>query len=161
VIVKTQGRTPTNEVIQESAQFAASYSRAWGSLLAAVDVYWVKPSQLSKSSPSGQYLEKGAFIIQSPKNYIRQVPLRLAIGLQKTDERLRVIGGPVEAVRKQTGIFVEIAPGGESSAKLAKQLRHLLSERALEDQETARKMRIEEIQQFIPMGKGTIITGKK
>lgn len=131
-------------------------------MLGAVDVYWVKPSQVSKSSPSGQYLEKGAFIIQSPKNYVRQVPLRLAIGLQKTDERFRVIGGPVEAVRKQTGVFIEIAPGGESSAKLAKQLRHLLSKRARkEDQETIQKVRIEEIQQFIPMGKGTIITGKK
>jgi hypothetical protein len=73
-----------------------------------------------------------------------------------------VIGGPIEAVRKQTGVFVEIAPGGESSARLAKQLRYLLSERALkEDQETVRKVRIEEIQQFIPMGKGTIITGRK
>lgn len=162
VVVKSQGKTPTNEVIQEAAQFAASYSRAWGALLGAVDVYWVKPSKVSKSSPSGQYLEKGAFIIQSPKNYVRQVPLRLAIGLQKTDERFRVIGGPVEAVRKQTGVFIEIAPGGESSAKLAKQLRHLLSKRARkEDQETIQKVRIEEIQQFIPMGKGTIITGKK
>jgi hypothetical protein len=117
---------------------------------------------VSKSSPSGQYIEKGAFIIQSPKNYVRQVPLRLAIGLQKTDERFRVIGGPIEAVRRQTGVAVEIAPGDESSARLAKQLRHSLSERARkEDQETVRKVRIEEIQQFIPMGKGTIATGKK
>jgi hypothetical protein len=88
--------------------------------------------------------------------------LRLAIGLKKTDARFRVIGGPIEAVRKQTGVFVEIAPGDEASAKLAKQLRHLLSQRASkEDQEAARKVRIEEIQQFIPMGKGVIITGKK
>jgi predicted ribosome quality control (RQC) complex YloA/Tae2 family protein len=162
VVVKTQGRTPTNEVIQEAAQLGASYSRAWGASLGAVDVYWVTPSQISKSSPSGQYLEKGAFIIQGPKNYVKQVPLRLAIGVQKTEDRFRVIGGPIAAVRKQTEVLVEIAPGGQPSARLAKQLRHLLAERASrEDREAIRKARIEEIQQFIPMGKGTIVEKKK
>jgi len=45
VVVKTEGKTPTEQVIQEAAQFAASYSKAWREKLGAIDVYWVYPNQ--------------------------------------------------------------------------------------------------------------------
>jgi len=162
VIIKTESKPPTAEVIQEAAMLAASYSRAWREMLGAVDVFWVHPNQVSKRAPTGQYVEKGAFIIQGAKNYVRKVPLRVAIGLQRIGEQLRVIGGPTEAIRKHTGIYVEIVPGNEPSAKLAKQLRRLFSERVeKKDRESVLKVPIEEIQQFIPLGKGAVFTGKK
>ncbi len=162
VVVKTEGKTPTEQVIQEAAQFAASYSRAWREKLGAIDAYWVYPNQLSKTTPSGQYVEKGAFMIQGSRNYIRRSPLRIAVGVQKRDQQLRVIGGPLEAIRKHANTYVELAPGDETSAILAKQIRRLLCERAdREDRERISRIRIEEIQQFIPLGRGAILTAAK
>jgi len=162
VVVKTEGKAPAQQVIHEAAQFAAFYSKAWREKFGAVDVYWVYPNQLSKTAPSGQYIGKGAFIIKGTKNYIRGVPLRAALGIQKSGEQLRVIGGPIEAVQKHTNVYVEVVPGDEPSAKLARRIRHLMYEKAAqEDRERISKIRVEEIQQFIPMGKGTILLAKK
>jgi len=162
VVVKTEGKSATEQVIKEAAEFAASYSRAWREKLGTLDVYWIRPDQVSKTAPSGQYLAKGAFVIKGTKNYVRRVPLRVALGTQKTDEQLRVTGGPVEAIRKHTNAYVDIVPGDEPSAKLAKRIRSLLFQKvAQEDRERISKISIEEIQQFIPLGKGSISTAKR
>jgi len=157
VVVKTQGKTPSEQVIQEAAQFAASYSRAWREMLSAVDVYWVHPNQVSKTPPHGQYLQKGAFIIQGVKNYVRGTLLRVGIGVQMKDEQLAVIGGPARTISKQTNLYVEIVPGRQASSALAKQIRSLLVEKAPKNwREKILAVPNEELQGFVPFGKGEV-----
>ncbi|HDQ07137.1 MAG TPA: fibronectin-binding domain-containing protein, partial [Candidatus Bathyarchaeota archaeon] len=74
VLIKTEGKTAPEQTINEAAQLAASYSRAWGEMLSAVNVYWVNPEQVSKTPPSGQFLKKGSFMISGSKNFVRGVP---------------------------------------------------------------------------------------
>ena len=157
VLIKTGGKTPPERTIRESAQLAASYSRAWREMLSAVDVYWITPEQVNKSPPSGQYLKKGAFMIRGSKNFVRGVPLRVAIGVKMKEEQTVIVGGAVEAIANQTNVYVELIPGEQKSSGLAKQIRRLLAERASK----ALKKRIleiplEEIQGFIPLGRGKI-----
>jgi predicted ribosome quality control (RQC) complex YloA/Tae2 family protein len=157
VLIKTEGKTPPEQTMMESAQFAASYSRAWKEMFGAIDVYWVSPRQVSKSPPSGQYLKKGAFMIHGSKNYVRSVPLGVAVGVKMEENQLRVIGGPVEAISKQTNNFVEIVPGKRSSSELAKQIRRLLAEKAPKTLEKrVLEIPLEEIQRFIPSGRGAV-----
>jgi predicted ribosome quality control (RQC) complex YloA/Tae2 family protein len=161
VLIKAKGETPSERTIRETAQLAASYSRAWRETLSAVDVYWVTPEQVNKSPPSGQYLKKGAFMIHGSKNYVRGVPLRVAIGIKPEEGRMMVVGGPVEAIINQTNLYVEIVPGEQKSSELARQVRRLLAEKA----STALKKEIlevpiEEIQTFIPLGKGMVKAAK-
>jgi len=157
VLIKTGGEPPPQHVMMESAQLAASYSRAWKEMLSAVDVYWFYPEQVSKSPPSGQYLKKGAFIIRGSKNFVRNVPLRVTVGVEIKEEAPMIIGGPVEAVSKQTSTYVEIVPGKQSSGKLAKEIRRRLAEKAPKASEkTILKIPLEEIQKFIPSGRGAI-----
>jgi predicted ribosome quality control (RQC) complex YloA/Tae2 family protein len=157
VVIKTEGKALPEQTILEAAQLAASYSKAWREMLHAVDVYWVHPDQLSKSPPSGQYLEKGAFIILGKKNHIKSVPLRVAIGAVTKENHVLIIGGPTEAVRKQTNNLVEVIPGGEKSSLLAKRVRKLLMEKAFKEQKMpASEISIQEIQSFVPYGKGEI-----
>ncbi len=157
VLIKTQGETPTEQSLKEAAQFAGSYSRAWKEALAAIDVYWISPPQVSQSPPSGQYLPRGSFMIYGTKNYVKNVPLEVAIGIKKQKEQLRVIGGPPDAIAKQTSLYVRIAPGRESSGKLAKQIRAILAKRASDDdRRRVSKIGLEEIQRFIPAGLGAI-----
>ena len=157
VLIKTEGKTPPEQTMVESAQFAASYSRAWKEMFGAIDVYWVSPRQVSKSPPSGQYLKKGAFMIHGSKNYVRSVPLGVAVGVMMENNQLRVIGGPVEAISKQTSNFVEIVPGKRSSSELAKQIRRLLAKEVPKTLEKrVLEIPLEEIQRFIPSGRGAL-----
>lgn len=122
-----------------------------------VDVYWVKPEQVSKSPPSGQYLQKGAFMIKGTKNYVRNVPLQIAIGIEIEEGHVKVIGGPVEAIAKQASAYVSIVRGKLTSSKLAKQIRFLLAKKASELlQKAILEIPLEEIQKFIPLGEGEI-----
>ena len=155
VLVKTEGKTPPEQTIKESAQLAASYSRAWRDMLRAVDVYWVNPEQVKKSPPTGQYLKKGAFRIHGAKNFVRGAHLQVAVGIKINEKETMVVGGPVEAIANKTKIYVEIVPGEQKSSKLAKRIRQILAEKVSKAlKERILKIPIEEIQVFIPLGKG-------
>jgi len=157
VLVKTEGKKPTDQTIREAAQLAASYSSAWREMLGTVDVYWVSPKQVSKSPPPSQYLKKGSFVIHGLKNFIRHVPLHTAIGIKVENEHPTVVGGPPEAIMKQTNVYIKIVPGNQTSSELAEQIRNLLAKQVHQDmQRRIFEIPLEEIQRFIPLGKGTI-----
>jgi len=155
VLIKTGGKTTPEQTINEAAQLAASYSRAWREMLSAVNVYWVNPDQVSKTPPSGQFLKKGSFMISGSKNFVRGVPLRVAVGLKVDVDEMVVVGGPVDAIVNQTEVYVEIVPGDQKSSQLAKQIRHQLSKKVSEDlKRRVTQIRLEEFQRFIPLGRG-------
>ncbi len=157
VLIKTGGKEPPEQTLKESAQLAASYSRAWREMLSSVNVYWFSPEQVSKAPPTGQYLKKGAFMIRGSKNYIRNVPLQIAIGIKTKDEHPMVIGGPVEAIAKQAEVYVKLVPGRQKSGSLAKRIRAVLVRRSRE--ELRRRILdtpLERIQRFIPLGRGAL-----
>lgn len=157
-VIKCEGKTPGEATVKEAAIAAASYSKAWSLGLGAVDVYWVKPNQISKKPPSGQYIEKGMFMIYGSRNYIRGVELKLSIGVIKENEELKIICGPSSAVNKKALAFVEIAPGEFKSKELAKQVIQRLFEKAPEKiKDKIKSLNLAEIQNLIPGGKGKII----
>ena len=158
VTVKTEGKRVPEQTKVEAAKAAASYSRAWKESLGAIDVYYVRPEQLSKRPPTGQYIPTGAFVIRGKKSYAKGVGLGLAIGVKVEEGNVVVLGGPKSAVKTHTPIFVEIAPGGLASGELARRVRVALAKKAPE--ELSKKIastRLETIQSFIPAGKGRII----
>ncbi len=161
VIIKAEGRMPRQQSIVEAAQLAASHSRAWRAKLSAIDVYWIHPEQVSKTPPTGQYLKKGAFMIRGKKNYVRKTKLQLAIGVDFKKTSYTVIGGPKEAVENKTDIYVEIVPGDLSSGKLARKIKQAMSQKASEaHKKTVASIPLEEIQAFIPFGRGSMLTDK-
>ena len=82
--------------------------------------------------------------------------MAVAIGVQIEDPA-RIIGGPPEAISKHTKIYVIIVPGEHKSSQLAKQIRRVLAEKAPKDwRKQILDTPLEEIQSFIPSGKGNI-----
>ncbi|MEM1674602.1 MAG: ribosome rescue protein RqcH [Candidatus Bathyarchaeia archaeon] len=156
-LIKTYGKEPGEETMFEAAQFTASYSRAWREKFRAIDVYWVKPEQVSKTPPSGQYLPMGSFMIYGARNYVKNVPLEVAIGVKMKNGELKIIGGPLSAISKQTKIYVRIVPGNMTSGKLAKIIRGKLASMVPpEERKTILRIPLEDIQAFIPLGHGEI-----
>lgn len=155
VLIKTEGKTVSEKTVNEAAQLAASYSRAWKENISAVNVYWIHPEQVNKTPPSGQSLKKGSFMIHGTKNFVRGVTLHVAIGIKIDNEEIMVIGGPVEAIANQTKAYVEIVQGAQKSSQLAKQIRHQLSKKVPDDlKRSVTAIPLEEIQRFIPLGRG-------
>ncbi|MCX8204338.1 MAG: ribosome rescue protein RqcH [Candidatus Nezhaarchaeota archaeon] len=145
VVVVKQGVKAAEEDLREAAQFAVAYSRAWREGRLQGDAYWVWPSQVSKTPPSGEYLPRGAFMVRGERNYLRGVPLELAVGI---DGEGRVIGGPAVPVAKRAKRYVVLAPGHTSPSSLAKEVAAKLE---------LPQSRVEEVSRFMPPGPSRII----
>jgi len=161
VVVKTEGKTPSEQCLREAAEFAAAHSRGWREGFAAVDVYWVKPNQLSKAGAPGEYVPRGAFAVHGSRNWMRNTPLKIAIGVlfqEETDEPT-FIGGPVDSVKAKTETFTVLVPGETSGKQLLKQVLQTLAAKApKEKREKILKTSTEQIRELIPYCKGRITT---
>ena len=161
-LLKTEGKAPPEESIEEAAVLGAVYSRAWKAKFSAIDMFWVHPNQLSKSPPSGGYLAKGAFMVSGKKNFIKKVPLRLAVGIDVKAIPPALVIGAKNSVNNRTNILIEIVPGDLPSQKLARQILQELRNRVeKERRKTVSAVSIQDIQTCIPFGNGRIAKSEK
>ncbi len=125
-----------NSTIKEAADFVASYSRAWKENWGYVDVFYIKPEQISKSPPPGEFLPKGSFMISGKKNFIKNSKTELAMGLDLVEIKdnknneieliyPKLIYGPTDVINRKFNQYIVIIPSktGMSKGKLAKEIK--------------------------------------
>ncbi len=152
-VVKTKGIQPKPETLREAAQACVSYSRLWKEGIRSGDAYWVRPEQVTKTAPPGEYLTKGAFMIRGTRNYIRGVELGLAVGLTLHDGKPRVMAGPPSAVKSRCNVYTGIRQGRESPAEAARRILKILGAKAAESlQEELRRLTIDDVIRLLPSG---------
>ena len=158
VVVKTEAKEPSERCLREAGEFAAAFSRAWREGFGSVDVYWVKPEQLSKGGPSGESVGHGAFVVRGQRNWMRGLRLELAVGIVvDANGTIQFVGGPVEAVKAKTEAYVTIVPGDLTGKELLKLvLKALASKVSKEMRGKISKASIEELRDYIPFSKGRI-----
>jgi predicted ribosome quality control (RQC) complex YloA/Tae2 family protein len=128
VIVKSEGKDVPQTTIEEAAQFAACYSKAWKAGFASTDVYWVYGGQVSKTPPPGEYLSKGSFMVRGSKSYLRGVELKLAVGLVVQDGEVFVVSGPPSAIARGAVVYVTLVPGDGEKGRVAKRIAKIFNE---------------------------------
>lgn len=139
-VILKNGREASEQERLEAAQFAACFSKAWGSGFSYVDVYSATPEQLTKYS-SGEYVAKGAVVVKGEKEWYRRTPLKLRVGL---DEKGRVAVVPAfSKIKLKNEIF--LVPGKEEKGQVAKKLANILN------------VHPDELLQVLPSGKTTIV----
>lgn len=116
------GAKASEATLREACEFALAYSKAWSAGLASGSAYWVLPEQVSKHAESGEYLPRGAFVIRGKRNYLPDLPLRIAIGEVDVEGHRKVMGGPVSAVASHATRYVVLAPGREDREAVTKRL---------------------------------------
>lgn len=83
VIRNTQGR-PDDPIppstLSQAGTLAVTTSSAWESK-AVMAAWWVNAEQVSKTSPSGEYLATGSFAIRGQKNFLAPAQLILGFGI--------------------------------------------------------------------------------
>jgi predicted ribosome quality control (RQC) complex YloA/Tae2 family protein len=110
--------------INQSAQATVSFSRAWKEGLSVADAYWVLPSQVKKGAPTGQYLPKGAFVLEGKRNFVRNVELKLAIGITVLGiDKYAMICGPQAAILSKSYAYITLVPGGLDIVATAKKIK--------------------------------------
>ncbi|MFX1509680.1 MAG: ribosome rescue protein RqcH [Promethearchaeota archaeon] len=123
VIAKTEGQKVTETELQEIATFAVSYSRAWKAGWSAADTYWVNSDQVSLSAPSGEFLPKGSVMVRGERNYVRNAPVEIAVGVIVEEGFPIIIAGPKPPIQGQTEVLVNLIPGRMKVSDAAKHLR--------------------------------------
>ncbi|MFX1395016.1 MAG: ribosome rescue protein RqcH [Promethearchaeota archaeon] len=137
VIKNPENKEIPERTILETAEFTASFSRAWKENWGVVDVFYVLPSQVSRSPPSGEYLPKGSFIITGKKKFVKNAKTELAIGLElielktESDENTKkyypkIFSGPKNVIMEQTenSIIINPSKNGLTKGKLAKEIKN-------------------------------------
>ncbi len=156
VVIKTEGKEPSEAALKEAAEAAASYSRAWRENAGTADAYWVKVDQLSKSGPSGESIPHGAFFVVGKRNWYKNTPLRVAVGVTLGEEP-EFVGGPIDSVKAKTKTYVVIQPGDYQGKELLQMvMRTLTAKLSKEQRERVGKTSIEQVREFIPYTKGAV-----
>ncbi|HYM39959.1 MAG TPA: ribosome rescue protein RqcH [Thermoplasmata archaeon] len=138
--VVKEGSKAGEVTLREACEFALAYSKAWSAGTASGSAYWVLPEQVSKQAESGEFLPRGAFVIRGKRNYVHDLPVRLAIGEVEVEGHRKIMGGPVSAVVSRSPKYVVLAPGKEDRERLAKRLAAVF------------EVPIEEIARILPAG---------
>lgn len=84
VIVKSKpgilGSPIPPSTLSQAGTLAVSTSSAWDAK-AKMSAWWVKPDQVSRTAPTGEYLTTGAFTIRGQKSYLPPAQLLLGFGV--------------------------------------------------------------------------------
>ncbi len=159
VLVKAGGREVPASTLEEAAQMAIAYSRAWKYGLGAATAICFRPEQAKKVGPHGEKLPKGTFYILGRKEYVRGVRPLLAIGAVRSDGRFKLTVGPVGAVASRAAAFVLVGPGDTPARELVREAVRELEARlgplALGKEE------LERAASGIPYGRGRLLRGSR
>lgn len=114
-VIKCEGKKPSNETLQETADATACFSRAWKLGMATTEVFHVSPEQVSKTAESGEYMAKGAFMIRGKVAYIKP-NMQLAVGLKDG----KIMCAAVNAVKKHCKKYFMLEQGEKKPSDIAK-----------------------------------------
>jgi len=141
---------------EEAAQFAVSYSSVWKAGQFAGDVYMVTPDQVSKTPESGEYIEKGSFVIRGDRTYYEDTPVGVAVGVQ-VEPQTRVVGGPPSAIEDRVVTSVRLEPGQYAQNDIAKRIYRAFRDRFADQSFLRRVASPDRIQEFCPNGGSRMI----
>ena len=109
-------------VLQEGAQIAVCWSRAWGSGGAAATAFHARSSQVSKTTETGESLSRGSFVVRGQRNWHRNIPLEMAIGLSIVNGVPLPLSGIPKTISRICKRWIKITPGREKKESIANKI---------------------------------------
>jgi predicted ribosome quality control (RQC) complex YloA/Tae2 family protein len=140
--------------LNEVAHATVCFSRAWRESMYGLNAYWVEPEQVKKAAPSGQFLTKGAFVIDGQRNYVNVSTLKLAVGLVKQNADYLISCGPPDAIKKNSICYVIIEPSGSQMVDTAKKIK---LEFIKMKEDVVKSLSIDEFVRVLPAGESHIL----
>ncbi len=146
VIKPKEGSNVSKKDLEEAAVMIASYSSAWRAGATNLDVYFIKPEQVTKTPPSGESLKKGAFYIEGKRDYIKNTPLGMYISITIEEEFANLKVTPYEP--KST--FFLIKPGSKKRDEIIRKINRAIA------QKYSVQVNDDYIDRLLPQGKSSL-----
>lgn len=108
--------------ISQAASMSLCWSRGWSGGGVHGTSYWVKPSQVSKTAQSGEFVAKGAFIVRGQRNWFRDLNVKLGLGLICINGIPLLLGGAPEMISALCDRWVEFSPGRTKKEQIANKI---------------------------------------
>ena len=140
--------------LNEVAHATVCFSRAWRETMYGLNAYWVEPDQVKKAAPSGQFLPKGAFVIDGQRNFVNVSTLKLAVGLIKQDLDYLITCGPPIPIKKNSVCYVIIEPSGTEMVDVAKKIKKEFSKIK---ENIVKEISVDEFVRVLPAGESHIV----
>lgn len=140
--------------LNEVAHATVCFSRAWREAMYGLNAYWVEPDQVKKAAASGQFLAKGAFVIEGKRNFVSISTLKLAVGLIKQNSDYLVTCGPPVPIKKNCECYVIIEPDGSDMVDAAKLIKKEFSKLK---GDIVKQISIDEFVRVLPAGESHIV----
>ena len=102
------GKPDMENSIYEVGQSVISFSKAWKEGLSSIKAYWVNKNQVKLSAPSGMSMGKGSFMIEGKRNYIKNLDVKLAVGIKIENQNMLILSGSPQAIKKNaiSGVII-------------------------------------------------------
>ncbi len=156
-----------SQSIIEVSQATVSFSRSWRDALSSSDAYWVYSSQLKKGAPTGQFLPKGSFVIEGKRNFVKNLEIKLAIGISFIDDRPLLIIGPYNTIKKRSICFRILLPSGLDVVKASKKIKADFVDYSIKNDfpknmvENLKSLSIDDIVRILPVGQCKLLPVEK
>lgn len=146
-ILKKAKSNSTKQDYEEAAQFLLCFSKQWKGGYGTGDAFYVDTEQVTKKAQSGEYMNKGSFMVYGNKNILKNIQLLIGIGIRK--EKINTedgeitfeepFSGSVSACKKYCeNRFVKIEPGHNKYKALNKEIQKRL------------KFKVDDLPKYIP-----------
>jgi hypothetical protein len=156
-----------SQSILEVSQATVSFSRSWRDALSSSDAYWVFSSQIKKGAPTGQFLPKGSFVIEGKRNFVKNLEIKLAIGLSFIDDKPLLIIGPYNAIKKRSICIRILLPSGLDVVKASKKIKADFVDYSIKNDfpktliEYLKSLSIDDIVRILPVGQCKLLPVEK
>lgn len=107
---------------KQAANMALIWSRGWTGGGGAGTSFWVKPGQVSKTAETGEFVAKGAFIVRGNRNWIKDLEMKMAIGLICINGIPLLLGGTNKIISSLCPRWAEIQPSLQKKEVLANKI---------------------------------------
>ena len=146
VIKPKEGKNVSKKDLEETAVMIASYSSAWRVGATNLDVYFIKPEQVTKTPPSGESLKKGAFYIEGKREYVKNAQLGIYISIEVNDELADLKVTPYEP----GSTFFLIKPGSKKRDEVIRKINRAIA------QKYSVQVNEDYIDRLLPQGKSSV-----
>jgi len=97
-------------------------------------------------------------MIRGERNYLKGIELKIAIGLQLTENEALIISGPQSAIARQSISYVVLAPGDSDKSRIANRIAKMFNERLKSLGFASINIRADDVIRVIPPGTAKIIS---
>lgn len=108
---------------KEAATFTGTHTKAWEKNMRTIDVFEVKPEQVTKEAKAGEYVSKGSFMIYG-KRKVHDVTLDLSIGYFTKENNKIIMSGPTSAVKNRCDCYETLKQGNLKKGEISNKIMH-------------------------------------